>query len=169
MEIWKDIKNYEGIYQVSNFGRIRSIKRKAKTWHGSRTVRERILTPIFDYHYYQVGLYGKGRCKNIKIHTLVWDYFGDKKRNGRKLQIDHIDNDKTNNHIDNLQLLSNRENVSKGKLQHPKTSKYTGVHWNKQIKRWIARIQINGIPKHLGCYENEYNAHLCYQRSLSQT
>ena len=92
-----------------------------------------------------------------------------KPRNGMILQIDHVIPDKTNNRIDNLQLLSQRENTSKGYIQNgKKTSQFTGISWHKQNKKWIAHIQINKKLKHLGYFTDEYNAHLVYQKALGE-
>ena len=117
--------------------------------------------------YKLVVLYRDKTRVGYAIHTLVWDAFGDKKRNGRKLQVDHIDNNKLNNRIDNLQLLTNRENVSKGVLHNgKKTSKYLGVSLNTKRKKWLAQIKINGNTKFLGYFDNEYKAHLRYQKAI---
>jgi len=86
------------------------------------------------------------------------------------LVIDHIDNNKSNNRLDNLQLISNRENSSKTlkKIQGKTYSKYVGVTWNKQINRWIAQIQVNKKHIHLGTFINEYDAHIVYQNKLKE-
>lgn len=157
-EQWKDIDDFVGIYQISNFGRARSFKRK----------EIRYLKPgISTCGYYFIHLLKKNNnTKTSYIHRLVWDHFGNSKRNGRLLQVDHMDNNKLNNRIDNLQLLSARENVSKHRLTTNKTSKYTGVHWRKDNKTWTTQIQINGIGKRLGGFKTEYEAHLAYQKAL---
>jgi hypothetical protein len=170
LEKWKDIKGYEGYYQISNMGYVRSLRREI--WRRDNT-RYKTKGCILKFHktiygYYQVGLRKKNcKRKHIAVHCLVWDAFGNEKRNGKKLQVDHIDNDKTNNRIDNLQLLSLRLNVSKGFLQKPKTSQYTGVCWAKSKKKWNAYISVNYIRRHLGYFHDEYKAHLTYQRALA--
>ncbi|KKK61251.1 hypothetical protein LCGC14_3016220, partial [marine sediment metagenome] len=125
MNNWKDIKNYEGLYQVSNFGDVKSLERKVNNQYGA----ERILKSNFGSNEYKVVVLCKDKKQSTKtVHSLVWDAFGDKSRNGRKLQVDHKDENKLNNNINNLQLLTNRENTNKGKSQYKKTSKYTGVY-----------------------------------------
>ncbi len=102
VEIWKDIVNHEDCYQVSNTGKVRN------------KITNIILRPsVVGDGYYQIHLSKNGKKSHLLIHCLVFDYFSLEKRNGRILQVDHIDNNKLNNRIDNLQLLNNRANNSK--------------------------------------------------------
>ena len=106
--------------------------------------------------------------KTVFIHKFVWDTFGDRPRNGRVLQIDHIDNCKTNNRIDNLQLLSQRANVSKGFRSKKTSSQYTGVCLDKRAGKWRAGIMINGKIIHLGYFTDEREASEAYQVALAR-
>lgn len=118
MEEWKPIKNCETSYQISNYGRVKSLSRVAKNRYSSFIRKEKILKSFINSKgYLFVDLMGKTEA----IHRLVWDYFGGRPRNGHKLQIDHIDGIKTNSHINNLQLLTNRENSIKRNLQNKLT------------------------------------------------
>jgi hypothetical protein len=163
IEIWKDVKDYEN-YQVSNFGRVLNKK------------FNRILKNTKDKTgYLLVNLSSYGEVKSFKIHTLVWDYFGNEKRNGKILEIDHIDNDKQNNIIDNLQLLSHRENLQKriSLFRHKhkknnKTSKYIGVSWQKNANKWKSSISINGKGKYIGLFINEEEASNAYLNELEK-
>jgi hypothetical protein len=171
-EIWKNISGYNGIYQVSNYGRIKSLDRVVNGKLGSKVKRKGIiLKPILDKSgYLRVSLYPNGKIKPMEIHRLVWQSFGGEKSN-RERQIDHIDNDKTNNNIENLRIVSNRENSTKRSLQYPKTSKYTGVYLDKKTGRWVAQIRKpKSTPKEstlwLGRYQSEIQASLAYQKAL---
>ena len=159
-------EDYTGLYEVSNHGKVKSLKREVNNQYGS----ERILKPgISRSGYYIVSLHKNGKQKTPTIHSMEWDAFSDVKRNGKKLQIDHKDSNKLNNMFDNLQLLSARQNVSKRFIQNGnKTSKYTGVYWDKKRQKWHAQITINGKKKHLGFFTTEYEAHLDYQRALGE-
>jgi len=156
---WKDIKGYEGFYQISNHGRVKSVL------YNKNGKNNFILSPSKG-NYLSVTL-----CKNSKktyptIHTLVWDHFGDSQRDGRKLQVDHKDCNKYNNHISNLQLLTQRPNVSK--RNDITTSKYTGVSWYKPTSKWVAQIRENYQGKHLGYFDDEEDARDAYLEALEK-
>ena len=93
-EVWKDIEGYEGLYQVSNLGNIKSLKRN--------TAHERILIPRVGRDGYKyVGLSKNGICKSKKIHRMVAETF---LPNINDLpQINHIDGNKLNNKLENLE------------------------------------------------------------------
>lgn len=166
-EEWKDIKGYEGLYQVSDLGRVKSLKRKVKIYNGTRIVKERILKPCMGTHgYSMVSLSINDKKKTFKVHKLVALAFLNHKPSGHKIVIDHIDSNKNNNSLDNLQLISNRENVVKGKITKSSSSKYIGVSWSKKANKWTAQIKINGGYKYLGYYSNELDACNAYQKAL---
>jgi hypothetical protein len=156
-EIWKDIPNYEGRYMVSNRGRAKGLKGILSTYVGNTGyIKLKIYKPR------QKGV--KRVTINICMHQLVAMAFLDHVPCGNKIVVDHIDNDKTNNNLNNLQLISNRENTSKDKKGG--SSKYVGVYWDKPSKKWKAQIYINGKSKHLGYFTNEIDASNAYQDAL---
>jgi len=157
-EIFMDIPNYEGHYQISNFGNIKSLKRNS----------ERIRKPSIDKTkgYYRICLYKNKKRKSFYIHQLVAIVFLDHTPNGNDLVVDHIDNDKTNNRLVNLQIISNRENLSKDKWRLNPTSLYTGVSLNSAKEKWESSISVNGTSYHLGYFTNETVAGLEYKKAL---
>jgi len=167
-EIFKDIPNFEGIYQISNLGSVKSLERKVKHSKGGlRMVKEKILKPTDDGKgYLQVMLQRQGRIKLFQVHQLVAMVFLNHKPCGHKLVVDHINNISSDNRVENLQLISNRENSSKDKKGG--SSKYVGVCWSKAIRKWIAYIKINEKRIHLGTFKDEYKAHLAYQNKLKE-
>jgi len=101
-EVWKNVNGFEGLYQISNFGKVKSLPRK---WQP----KEIILKPGKDKNgYFKVILHKNKIRYNKQVHILVFDNFGKSKRNGHKLQVDHFDENKQNNYIENLQLLTNK-------------------------------------------------------------
>lgn len=111
-EIWKPIKGYEELYEVSNLGNIKSVKRKAKNrGKGKRVIRERILKPSMDRPngYYQIKLSKNGKLKTFKIHKLVIEHFLNKISKG--LVVNHIDGNKLNNNINNLEICTQKDNI----------------------------------------------------------
>ena len=154
-EIWKDVPGFEGMYQVSDLGNVKSLK----------FGKERLLKQATDSTgYLNVSLYKEGKRKGFKAHVLVAMAFLNHVPCGHRLVVDHIDNDKMNNSLDNLQVITNRENLSKDKKGG--SSKYVGVSWSKRDKRWRAEIRINGKYKFLGYFDDEVLASEAYQEAL---
>ena len=165
-EIWKDIPNYEGLYQASNLGRIKSLKRVVCKSDGTiQTFKERILKYGID-KYYQVALSKNGIQRTIRVHKLVAICFLNHKPDGLKEVVDHIDNNPLNNCVSNLQLTTNRHNSSKDKSGG--TSKYIGVSWHKSSKKWRASLSHKSIKYDLGYFKNEIEAHKAYQAKLKE-
>ena len=104
IEEWKDIKGYEGLYQVSNFGRVKSLERKYKIiLHGKECLRrqkERILKQWKRSTYLLVDLWNEGRRDIRSVHHLVFEAFVRPLRSDE--DIAHKDGDKLNNAVDNL-------------------------------------------------------------------
>lgn len=106
-EIWKDIEDYEGLYQVSNFGRIKSLPRNTKNQYSNK---RHIFNPCKDSDgYLVVGLSKNKQPKTLKVHRLVAIAFIPNILN--KPQINHIDCDKTNNNVNNLEWVTSSENI----------------------------------------------------------
>lgn len=159
-EEWKDILGYEGFYQISNLGKVKSLTRKV-------VPVDKILKPQVDGNgYLHARLYKDGKGKTMKVHQLVVLAFLNHVPNGHKVVVDHIDNNKLNNKLNNLQLISNRENISKDKIGG--TSKHVGVSWNKEMKKWYSCIRINSKTKSLGLFTCELEASEAYQKKLKQ-
>lgn len=109
-EKWKDIKDFEGLYQVSNYGRVKSLSRKIKTIKGyTITIKGRILKPTIDNtDYYAVSLWKQNIKVRPHIHRLVAEAFIPNLEN--KPQVNHIDGDKLNNNVRNLEWCTQQEN-----------------------------------------------------------
>lgn len=101
----------------------------------------------------------------MSIARKVWKrHFGDIPEN---FEIDHIDNDTTNNDISNLRLATRAENARNRPKWNksdgsPTTSKYKGVYWCKRRERWISQIRYNNFTYYIGQFDNEYHAHLAW-------
>jgi predicted DNA-binding protein (MmcQ/YjbR family) len=154
MEIWKTIPDYED-YQVSSLGNVKSLK-----WG-----KERILKAGFDRGgYLGVVLSDNKKAKSIKVHKLVAIAFLNHTKNGHVEIVDHINNIKTDNRAENLQLISQRENASKDRKNG--ASAFVGVHINK--KKWSSRITYKNRNISLGVFNSEIEASNSYQKALSE-
>lgn len=165
-EIWKDIPGFENIYQASNLGRIKSLEKIVyRRRNGNYKNKEMIMNPSLNAHGYLItGLTKNKKIKTYKIHSIIAITFLNHIMAQNELVIDHIDNNKLNNSLSNLQLITNRENLSKDKKN--KTSKYTGVHWHKGNKKWQSSIRIKNKRIYLGVFDNEIDAHNAYKNKL---
>jgi hypothetical protein len=167
-EIFKDIPGYEGFYQVSNLGNVKSLAREILR-KGKCISKEKILKPCDNGKgYYQVSLYKEGKQKEMRVHVLVaMAFLGYVPDGTHKIVPDHKDGNKLNNRADNLELITQRENIERYWLNQKKSSQYIGVCWIKNRNKWMANIRIDGKLKYLGLYEKEIDAHLAYQNALN--
>lgn len=168
MENHIDVLGFESFYTISNLGNINSLKRNVShsNGEGDRVINSRLLKPTLNKKtgYLYVSLSKKGIVKKFNIHQLMGICFLDLKPDGtNRIVVDHIDSNKLNNSIVNLQIISNRHNCSKDKTQG--TSIYVGVRKNKG--KFESQIRIGKTRKYLGSFENEIDAHNAYQNALN--
>lgn len=167
-EVWRDIPGYEGYYQVSDLGRVKSLSRVIKRNGKDLTIREdKILkSGLSGDGYYTVGLSMNNKTHTKKIHNLIATSFLNHYTCGHNIVIDHINNNPLDNRLENLQLITNRENLSKDKNKG--SSKYTGVSWKKKNKKWQSAIRINSKKVYLGLFTCELEASEAYQNKLKE-
>lgn len=112
MEEWRPIEGYEGLYEVSSEGRIKSCRRTTITASGKRhAVPERILKHDIDsYGYHHVGLHKNGREKTFAVHRLVALAFIPNPDN--RPTVNHLDGDKSKNSVSNLEWTTHKENIA---------------------------------------------------------
>jgi hypothetical protein len=170
LEVWKDIPDFEGYYQVSNLGNVKSLERYVKGKVENRLQKENILSKRLvgdkGNQYYAVTLCNNKDRKQIKVSVLVAMAFLNHIPNGYVgFTVDHIDNNPLNNNVNNLQVITKRENSSKDRKG---ISKYTGVTFNKKSNKWRSQIWIDGKNKALGSFDDELEAHRAYQKELQQ-
>ena len=150
MENWKCIKGFEGIYQISNLGRVRRWRKKQKFWF--------VLKPLnHSAGYKRVKLRNKGNDRDAYIHILVIEAF---KPNETGEVVNHIDGNRENNALENLEYVSQRENISHGKI----VKKFTGTR--KRGSKYSSRIFIDGKRVFLGSFNCQTSAHFAYLKAL---
>ena len=135
-EIWKDIPNFEGLYLISTNGYVKSL------------ITNKILkTGLWVSGYKVVNLYKNKKSHHRSIHQLMAETFLDHKPNKYKIIVDHKDNDKMNNRLDNLCLTTNRNNSMKDKTQLSGESCIYPL-----CGKWLVRMRVNGVKHSLGVY-----------------
>lgn len=164
-EVWRSIIGYESLYMVSDLGRVKSLERTVTKKNGAKVIfSEKILKPsLTTSGYLGVSLSYKGVKRTYRNHVLVAVAFLNHKPNGHLLVVDHINENKEDNRVANLRIVSNRKNLSRRKNT---SSKYPGVHFNKKSRKWIASISIDNKQEYLGIFNNENKAMEAYNNKL---
>lgn len=110
-EVWKDIEGYEGLYQVSSYGRVKSLAKKLTRRDGiDVNYKERVLKPYnCDGGYQVVALYKNNDRTQVLVHRLVAQSFLDNPEN--KPEVNHIDFNTANNNLFNLEWTTRQENI----------------------------------------------------------
>lgn len=151
-EIWKDISGYEGLYQVSNHGRVKSLKRDGTHRNQFSTTENILKQQKHKNGYLCSGLYdGNHKCKIFSVHRLVAQAFIDNPEN--LSQVNHKDGDKSNNCVSNLEWCSCSHNIKHAYDNGIKPKKYGGDHHNARkvnqfdlqgnyIKTWESIIEV---------------------------
>lgn len=142
MEEWKDVKGFEGIYQISNQGRLRSMERFVKCrGENFRRLPSQIMKPMYSSQgYLNHRVTVNGKSTTLFIHRLVAEHFLNCDFDEKF--VDHIDRNKTNNHASNLRFVSPKENMrnrSDNKLDFEKVSQIKSLLKNMTQKE-IAKM-----------------------------
>jgi hypothetical protein len=154
MEIWKDIKGYNGLYQVSNLGNVKSNSRK-----------KGLLNLIKDNKgYHQVNLCLNGARKRHKIHRLVLSEFSNL---DSSMFVDHINGVRNDNRLENLRPCTLEQNMRFNNIKKKKTSKYVGVSL-RPSGVWCAQVQVSKKKIGLGYYKTEEEARNAYLSALNR-
>jgi len=159
-EQWKDIAGYEGVYQISSCGRVKSLARAVTRSNGHQLhQRERILKPGLDGHGYMfVNLHNHGTRPGF-IHRLVATAFVP---NPESLSyVDHINRVHTDNRASNLRFVTRTQNAQNKDKRKGTSSMYKGVRITAS-GTWQSRIRFNGIDISGGTHINEDDAGRAY-------
>ena len=160
-EVWKDIEGYEGLYQVYNLGRVKSLERLGAD---GRKLKERILKfGVNENNYYYVNLRKDGKTIPKYLHRLIMENFCPCE-NMNDLQVDHIDFNPQNNSLENLRWLTPKENYKKKKVCKRVCCIETNIIYESvsEAARVINRKSpalsscLNGKSKTCGGYHWEY-------------
>lgn len=166
-EVWKPIIGFEGVYEVSNFGIVRSLKRTIKSVSARGLLYNYIKKGIImklslhkQYLYCSLFIVQSKQFR-LSVHKAVAQAFIPNPEN--KSCVNHIDGNKLNNTVENLEWVTIRENTCHS---HSKTNKYVGVTLHKKTGKWQSRIWHNDKAVHIGLYtsqEEAYSARVKYE------
>ena len=113
LEVWKDIPNYEGFYQVSNLGNVKSMQRTKKhSYNSIAQLKEKMLRPQNTNGYLFVRLSKNNEIKRYLVHRLVALTFIPNPND--YLEVNHIDENSLNNNVENLEWCSHKYNINYG-------------------------------------------------------
>lgn len=142
--VWKErpethfkTKSAMKTFNTSHAGKVAGSK-----WTPRRSNTSYITTILYGKLYY--------------LHRLVWEMHCGAIPSG--MHIDHINGDGTDNRIENLRLVSHKENMKNQRMPKSNTSGCTGVYWNKSRSKWVATIMVDGKGKSLGYYKEKCDA-----------
>lgn len=160
-EVWKPIPEYEGLYEVSSWGRVKSVERFNSL---GQKLFERILkNGCHNEGYLKTTIFKKGVRKKCYIHVLVvkaflLDYF-------EGCEVNHKDANRSNNYYKNLEIVNRRENVSYYS-RNSNLSGYVGVSKTKYA--YVAEIRIDNRRIYLGSFKDPLKAHKAYLDALKE-
>lgn len=161
IENWKEIPCFEGLYEISDRGRVKSLGRTirlvVKGQQRNRVLKEKIMLLSSNIHGYPfVILQRDGVAKTFGVHRIVMEVFMGPD-NGN--QVDHINGDKQDNRLENLRYVTKAENLM-GFMKPRKncSSKYRGVSWIKNFKKWRAKVTTGKKTITVGHYATEMEA-----------
>jgi len=151
--IWKKIQEYD--YSINEEGEVRNDL--------TGIIRKNHLDK---YGYFIIYLYKNNYRKEFRIHRLLCKYF--KEDYSEELQVDHIDKNRQNNNLNNLRMVTPQQNASNRNKQKNSSSKYKGVCFKKNEKKWQARITINLKTIQIGYFNTQEEAAKAYNDYIDQ-
>lgn len=144
----KEIEGYNGDYLIYKDGRVYSNKSNLFLKYGKN-----------NSGYLQVNLWNNNKAKTRFVHHLVAQAYLNHKPNGQTIVVDHIDDNKLNNSVENLQLITQRQNSYK---RNKLINKTVGVYWSTTNNKWQVRPRINNRKHLVGYFDCKNTAQIAY-------
>jgi hypothetical protein len=156
VEQWLDVVGYEGLYMASDKGRVKRLVGK-----GCR--KERQLKPIDKDGYVVYGLSKGNKTAMCTAHRIMMIAFN----GASELTVDHLDGDKGNNVLSNLEYVCDRTNVSRRFGNDVPTSKHRGISYHKQSGKWRAQVTKNKKHMWSAYFDTELDALNAYTNYIA--
>lgn len=141
-ELFKTIPGYEGKYEVSNYGRVKSLNYNMT---GKEQYRK-VQTNRLGYQY--ISLWKDGKQNMRTVHSLVWEAFNGPVPEG--YEINHMDENPSNNRLDNLNLLTHKQNMNWGTVRERMSKSNIGRKQSKETKEKRSKAMIGKLVNHPG-------------------
>ena len=157
IEEWRTIEGYEGLYEVSNLGRVRSLDMYVKGRYGNyRLHKGKVLSPAKDKNgYLKVNLCYNGKDKIIRVHRLVAGAFVSNPDN--LPEVNHKDEDKTNNNVENLEWCNRKDNINYGtRTERQKNTNIQNGFWTGLSKEEYKKKYYQNHKKEYNERKREY-------------
>lgn len=163
-EVWKDIPGYEGYYQASNFGRIRSVNRYVRHYSGQKQI---VFSRIIKSNSNGTGYLKVCVCKyniirTVYVHRLIASAF----LGESTLHVNHINHNRSDNRLTNLEYVTIRQNQSKRKRVRDLPVGVTLKIGNRGHVQYRSIIHKDGKSIHLGYFKTPNDARLAYLKAL---
>lgn len=153
-EIWKDVVGFEGLYKVSNLGRVKSLQRTCIGKNGVVVVTNERIKNVHDnrYGYLALPLYKNNKVYNRYVHRLVCEAFLSNPNNHPC--VNHKDEDKWNNRVDNLEWCTYKYNSTYGSARERQKKTYRKNH---KMMKTVYQYTLNGafVAEYIGLREAE--------------
>lgn len=163
-EIWLPVVEYEGLYEVSNLGRVRSLDRIDVV---SRRLKGRVLKQALNSRGYLHVVLCNVKPKTHLVHSLVAVSFIGPRPDGH--DVCHGPAGKLDNSVENLSYGSRRKNSADDRNRdNVYSSRFPGVGWDKNKRKFISQITINGRLKYLGYFIEENEAAEAYRKAREE-
>jgi hypothetical protein len=159
-EVWLDIPEYEGLYQISSFGNVKRLVKDIDSKYNVRFNIEKVLKVFIAKNgYSQCSLYKNKKHCSKNIHLLVVMVFLNHKPNGNIIVVNHIDENKSNNRLENLELVTNRYN---GQY----SGKNNGI--KKTKNKFVPTLRVNGVLLYFGSYNTIEEALSAHKNKMTE-
>ena len=166
-EIWRDIKDYEGFYQVSNLGRIKSLDRVVINVNGKKSLyKGKVLSIHYDKNgYVKVCLNKNNKRRKFSVHRLVAEAFIPNPNNYP--EVNHIDEVKTNNKVSNLEWCTSEYNKSYGtRAERSYQTNLKNNSYNKNLEKARESNKAKGYEKQKEVIRNVHNSEKANKRKV---